>query len=230
MVYADTVGGEVSIGLFNHSLSGETQYKSHSNINFEDTLGLSTAQDIIFKAYIEHPLPLVPNIKLGYTSILHTGTNLVPQFSWGNLENFTGTVHTNLSLDYTDATLYYEILDNWTEVDAGFTFRSLSGKIAIDTRIKDELVSYDTLIPMLYGKARFNIPSTDVSLQLELNAMALSSVSFYDYELSARYSFAMGLGIEAGYKYFYLKSDTLVDNFEADIKLSGFYASAVWDF
>jgi len=227
---ADTIGGEASIGFSSHTLEGSAKYNTLNNVDIVDTFNLSDNQDIFLKAYIEHPFPLFPNIKLGYTSFSYDSSSFVSSFSWGDIRNFTGKIDNSLSLTYTDATLYYELLDNWTEIDTGFTFRYIKGDMHVISSINDDAISYTTLIPMLYGKARFNIPSTDISFQAELNLVSFSGLTTYDYELSARYSFAMGLGIEAGYKTFHLDSNDLVDGLETNIDISGPYISAIWDF
>lgn len=230
-VYADMLGGEVSLGFFNHDPSGNTSYRGDS-VSLEDTLGFSEKQDIFLKAYIEHPFPLLPNIKLGYTTLSHEGRSSVKDFLWGDIDVPDGDIDSSLSLDITDVTLYYEVLDNWVEVDAGLTLRYLNGDMGVNTGGGGDSDSADFSIwaPMLYGKARFNFPVTDLSLQLEANAISYGDMTAYDYELSARYTLAMGIGIEAGYKSIHLDSDHLVDGFHADMDFSGPYASAVWDF
>jgi outer membrane protein len=229
-LWADTIGGEASIGFTSHSIEGSSSYNTLGAVDVVDTLGFSSTQDIFLSASIEHPLPLFPNVKLGYTSFSYDARSLVSSFSWGDIRNFTGKIDNSLSFSYTDATLYYELLDNWTEIDAGFTFRYLKGDMRIASTRSSDAVSYTSLVPMLYGKARFNIPSTDISFQAEMNLMGLSGMTAYDYALSARYSFSMGLGIEAGYKTFHLDSNDLVDGLKTDIDISGPYLSAVWDF
>jgi len=227
---ADTIGGEASIGFYYHNIEGSSGYHTLKPIDLVDTLDFSSSQDIFLKAYIEHPFPLFPNVKLGYATLSYDESSHVSSFSWGDIQNFSGNIDSSLSLSYTDTTLYYELLDNWAEIDAGFTFRYLSGDMNINTARSNDAVSYSTLLPMLYGKARFNLPTTDLSVQAEVNLMSFSGVTSYDYEVSARYSFTMGLGIEAGYKTFHLDSDDLVDGLKTDIDLSGPYVLAVWDF
>ncbi len=53
-VHADTIGGEASLGIFNHAPSGNASYSGTSS-SLEDTLGFSEEQDIFLKAYLEHP-------------------------------------------------------------------------------------------------------------------------------------------------------------------------------
>jgi len=229
-LWADTIGGEASIGLYHHTLEGSSSYNTPGSVDFSDTLDFSSTQDIFLQLYIEHPFPLFPNVKLGYNTFSHDANTLVSDLSWGKFENFTGKAESSFSLSYTDITLYYELLDNWTEIDTGFTFRSLEGDMGVQTSFADDTVSYSSLIPLFYAKARFNIPSTDISFQAEGNFVTFSGITNYDYALSARYSFPMGLGFEAGYKTFHLESDDLSDNFTTDIEFSGPYLLAVWDF
>lgn len=233
--YADTIGGEASLGIFNHSPSGQASYtlpfgEAGTSADLEDTFGFSEQQDLFFKVYIEQPLPVIPNIKIGYTTLGHNGSNNVELFSWGDIVNFTGEMDNSLSLYISDITLYYELLDTWAEVDIGLTARYINGDIDVSTNISNDTVDFSTWMPMLYSKARFNFPVTDISLQIEANAISYGSLSSYDYEVSARYTLAMGIGLEAGYKAYHLESNELVDGFNADMDFSGPYAAAIWDF
>jgi outer membrane protein len=225
---ADTIGGEVSLGFFNHQPNGNASYKGNE-ADIEDTLGYSEEQDIFLKAYLEHPLPLIPNIKLGYTTLSQEGSSNVNDFTWGDT-TYNGTIESSLSLDMSDITLYYEFLDHWTEMDAGVTLRYISGNMDVYNSSSSDVADFSAWVPMLYGKVRLNLPTTDLSLQLEANAVSYWDITTYDYELSARYTLAMGVGLEAGYKAFHIDSDELVNGFDADMDFSGPYAAAIWDF
>lgn len=233
--HADTIGGEISLGIYSHSPSGEATYDLLSlgsgNIHdLEKTFGFTDSQDIFFKGYLEHPLPFLPNLKLGYTALSTTGTQSVDLFSWGDISSFNGTIANKLTLDITDGTLYYELLDNRLEVDAGLTLRHISGSMSVTTAQSSDFVNFSTSTPMLYGKLRTHIPSTDLSLQLEANAIAFTGINSYDYELSARYTFYMGLGLEAGYKAFHLENDEFVESLNVNVDFRGPYAAVIWDF
>lgn len=225
---ADTIGGEVSLGFFNHQPNGNASYKGNE-VDIEDTLGYSEEQDIFLKAYLEHPLPLIPNIKLGYTTLSQEGSSSVNDFTWGDT-TYNGEIESSLSLDMSDITLYYEFLDHWTEMDAGITLRYISGNMDVYNSKSSDVADFSAWVPMLYGKVRLNLPTTDLSLQLEANVVSYWDITTYDYELSARYTLAMGVGLEAGYKAFHIDSDELVNGFDADMDFSGPYAAAIWDF
>jgi len=228
-VHADMAGGEASLGIFNHAPSGNASYRGTSS-SLDDTLGFNEEQDLFFKAYLEHPLPLAPNVKIGHTTLSHNGSNSVEGFTWGDIVNFTGEIDNSLLLDITDIVLYYELIDNWIEADTGVAARYITGDMRVSTDIDNDAVDFSIWIPMLYGKARLSFPFTDISLQLEANAISYGGLTSYDYELSARYTLAMGIGLEAGYKAFHLDSDELLDGFRADMDFSGPYAAAIWDF
>ncbi len=247
-LYADTIGGEVSLGIYSHSPSGSASYTLpyttlNSSVDLENDFGWSNDQDIMLKAYFELPLPFMPNVKLAYSNLNQDGTGNVTDFSWGIISG-SGDIETDLALQAYDVTAYYELLDNVVELDAGLTMRYLNGDISVmpsasfsfgpfsspSIGLPSETVDIDMWIPMLYGKARFNVPNMDVSLQLEANAISYEDTTFYDYELSARYTFSMGLGLEAGYKSAHLDSEDLTDGLIVDVDFSGPYASIVWDF
>ncbi len=244
-LYADITGGEISLGMYNHAPSGSASYSlpligAGTSADLEDTLYWSDAQDIMIKAYLEHPLPFIPNAKIAFSNLSHEGQGEVTDFSWGGIDiPLQGDIDTSLELKMYDLTLYYELLDNWVEADAGVTLRYFDGNIAVNTlatlsslstTVTSETTNFNAFIPMLYGKTRFNIPTTDISLQLEANAISYEESTFYDYELSARYTLAMGLGLEGGYKIIHLDSEDLTDGLKADMDFSGFHASVVWDF
>lgn len=233
--HADTIGGEVSLGIFSHSPNGDASYTlangSAGTSDLEKTLGWSGEEDYTAKAYIEHPFPFIPNLRIALGSLAHEGSNTVSNFNWGEIASYNGQATSSMDLQVTDLTLYYELLDNWVEADAGLTLRNIDGDILVKTEgLVDEQVDFSAWVPMLYAKTRFNFPTTDLSVQLEANAIGYDGNTFFDYEASVRYTFTFGLGLEAGYKGYHLKSDDLTSGLKTDMDFSGVYAAVVWDF
>jgi outer membrane protein len=229
------LGGELSFGIYNHSPNGNASYTlpyigRGTSADLEQTLHWDDETDMIFKAYLEHPVPLLPNIKLAFSDLSHEGAGPVADFTWGSIEIPLGNIQTSMDLQMYDLTLYYELLDNWAEIDAGLTLRYFDGDIAVRTTGLGESTDFDLFVPMLYAKARFNIPTTDISFQAEANAISYNDSTLYDYELSARYTLVMGLGLEGGYRVIHLDSEDLADGLVADMDFSGFFVSAIWDF
>ncbi len=247
VLYADTIGGEVSVGVYSHSPSGYASYTEPytglglgTAADLEDTLHWESNENIFLKAYIEHPVPMLPNVKVAFTQLSHEGKGEVGNdFIWGGIHIPTlGTIENSLDISKYDLTLYYELLDNWVEADVGVTLGYIDGNIAVSALTgldpisfsQSESTDFSLFMPTLYGKAKFNIPSTDISLQFEGDVFSYDDTTFYNYEVSARYTFNMGLGIEAGYKAMHLDSKDLVDGLVADMDFTGPYAAIVWDF
>ncbi len=231
-LYADTIGGELNIGYYNHIPSGTLQYQG-SVIELENTLKWSSQTDLFMKGYFEHPIPLIPNIKIGYSEFGHSGVGLVDRtFNFGGESYRVGTdIDSFFDLRMYDLALYYELLDNWINVDVGINVKYVDGSISIKNNTTGflEATSFTVPIPMLYAKARFDLPTTNLSVQAEGNYVTYDGYTLYDVELGARYTFLLGLGVEAGYKSMKLKLDS-IDDLSMNSDFSGIYGKIVWDF
>lgn len=227
---ADFIGGEVNVGYYSHSPSGTSTYDGDT-IEIEKDLKLKDEADLFLKAYIEHPLPIIPNIKVAYTSFSHKGNGVIDNsFVWGDKSFRIGSqLESHFDLDIYDVALYYEILDNWLNADVGINIKYIDSSIGASSRTIDESAKFTLPIPMLYAKARLDIPTTDLSFQVEGNYLNYNDHKFYDVEAGARYTFMLGFGVEAGYKALNLTIDNIDDtSFDADF--SGLYGKLVWDF
>ena len=225
---ADVLGGEFSVGYLNLNPSGDFAYKGNS-ADVEDTFGWGSSDAIILKGYLEHPLPVLPNLRAAYTTLDFSGSGSVSALKFGD-KTFSGNIDTSLDIDIIDATLYYEILDNWINLDLGINAKYIDGSASVrnDTLGKSE-ADLSLVLPTLYAKARFDVPMSGVSFQVEGDLITYDNSTLYDLDLSARYTFMLGLGLEAGVRLMKLKLDD-VDDIDADIDFSGMYASVVWDF
>ena len=233
---ADMIGGELNIGFYNHTPSGSAQYQGDV-VDLEKDLKWENEGDIFVKAYLEHPLPIIPNIKVGYTNFGHSGSGSVDKnFEFGGTTFGLNTdIDTKFDLKMYDLTLYYEILDNWLNLDLGVNVKYIDGTLSVKgtniatQQLIDESADFQVPIPMLYGKARFDVPSTDLSFQVEGNYISYNGNTLYDAEAGIRYTFVLGLGLEAGYKTMKLKLDD-IDDLTMDTDFSGAYGKLVWDF
>ncbi len=201
LAHADLIGGELDLGLFGYTPSGTVGSSSGrgSSQNIEE----NEDANLIAKLYIEQPVPMIPNLKLGYTNLTHD---------------------TSYELDMTDVTLYYQLIDTVADVDFGITARNLSGKIYSAENI-------DKWKPMLYGKAGIGLPMSGLGMQFELGYnISDDNDVIYDMEFGVRYTFAMGMGAEVGYRSFHLETDNLTKSFKTDLDFQGLFANFVLDF
>jgi len=196
---ADMIGGELNLGYYTHIPSGTLQYQG-SSIDVKDTLKWKEESDIFAKVYLEHPVPIIPNLKVGYTDFGHGGSNLLTSnFTFaGETYSVGSNVDSTFDLKMYDLALYYEILDNWVNVDVGVNVKYIDGSISANNDIGlSESTSFQVPIPMLYGKARFDVPATGLSFQVEGNYVTYDGSRFYDAEVGIRYTLALGLGLES---------------------------------
>ncbi len=231
---ADTIGGELNIGYYEHNPSGTIEYQGDS-LDLEDDFKWKKESDVFAKLYIEHPIPLLPNIRLGYSSFGHSGSGILSKDIKFANQTYTGKIDSTFDLDMYDLTLYYEVVDIGLDFDLGLNVRYLDGSVSAvgiggnPPKPINESTSFTLPVPMVYAKARVPIPATDIALQVEGNYISYSGNQFYDFEAGVRYSFALGLGLEGGYKTMKLKLDD-VDDLTLDSTFSGAYAKLVWDF
>ena len=148
---------------------------------------------------LEHALPFVPNIKLKHTNFeinkfITSGTAGCPAV----FPNICFESDTNIDLSHTDVTFYYEILDNWVNLDLGLSAIYFNGKIDFQSEYPN--TNYSKFTPALYGKAMFELPITDLSASLTANIGTLTDYSIVDYELAAQYKIGLGFSVEAGLK------------------------------
>jgi outer membrane protein len=141
-----------------------------------------------FYAAFEHPLPLLPNIAVRQQSAEYKGnTVLAGAMTLAGTSFLAKSSVTNrLSIDYTDATLYYELLDNSVlSVDMGVTARWLRTQTSIDNAARKAT----TPVPMLHAKGHLNILSTQTSLFFDGNYGDYSDNTVYDARVGLAYQF-----------------------------------------
>ena len=219
---ADALGVFVGAGNWNHEASG-TVYSSDAGsdvMNIESDLGFSDENETYVWAAFEHFIPLVPNIRVEMTPLNHTGT------ASGSF-NFNGspvTGATEVTLDSTDAILYYRILDNWVSFDLGLTLRNVDG----DFTIGSETLTLSETVPMIYGAVQFDLPFTGLSVGGDINVTDYDGSSFQDVRLRVMYEMGV-IGFEAGYRTTTLELDD-VDNINTDLEFTGLMLGAFLHF
>lgn len=201
---ADIVRVEAGVGMWNQNISGDIQYTGETAFT-TDTLNYGSESKPYAWAYIKHPIPVLPNLRLEYTAVEFTGTTPL-NFTY-NGQDFTGSTDSTLTMDQLDAILYYNILDNtaWITADLGLDIKSMSGKFkATDgTRSVDE--SENLVLPMLYARGRVEIPGTDIGMEAEGKYLGYKSSKLVDASIKVDYTLVdlipfVDLGIEVGYR------------------------------
>ncbi|WP_237059026.1 TIGR04219 family outer membrane beta-barrel protein [Microbulbifer sediminum] len=220
---ADTIlGFDASAGVWMPSYSGSVGVDDFSIEEFQP------AEDNVtfLQAALEHPVPLVPNIMLSHSAIKTDGSTRLERFvTFGDETFIAGTdVATDLDLSHTDATLYYEILDNWVNLDVGLTARQYKGEMQVESAIQSENIELAGVLPMAYGMARFDLPFTGWSVVTQGNVTGYNGDTLTDLTAKVRWDFAPGLdmALEGGYRSMTLELKEL-DQLQSDLEISGPY-------
>ncbi|RZA01786.1 MAG: TIGR04219 family outer membrane beta-barrel protein [Moraxellaceae bacterium] len=228
-VQADTIFGiYAGAGVWQSEYSGEA---GDPSITLKD-LGFKERDNNFYYIAIEHPIPVIPNIRLEHLDLSSKQTSTITRtFELDGTPYLIGDrVTSDFDLTHTDATLYYEILDNWVNLDIGVTARMFDGYVKATSTTSSEKVNVDQTLPLFYAKAQFDLPLTGLSAGVEGNFIKYKDDELSDYRVKVSYLFdsAFDIGVEVGYRQLSLAIDE--DDVEADVELKGPYASAIVHF
>lgn len=132
-------------------------------------------------AVLEHPLPLVPNVRVEYLN---------------NKNDIRGGGSSETT--HADLTLYYELLDNWVNLDLGVTARQMDARLELGGNAHKA----DKVLGAGYVRAQFDLPFTGLSV----GAAAQHGSSFngsqrmQDYDAYVQYEVGLGFGVAGGYR------------------------------
>ena len=129
---ADVVGVGANVSYWDSDLSGKAG-KNNDVVDVENDLDLESDTNANLSAYLEHPVPVLPNVRLNYTRIEQSGSGEVST----QFDLVSGDVDSDLDLNQFDVTLYYEVLDNWANLDLGVTAGNLDGELITRWRGSD---------------------------------------------------------------------------------------------
>src|SRR5690554_17293 len=224
---ADILDVGANVSYWDSDFSGEVVNKG-SAVDIENDLNMDSDSNANFTAYFEHPVPLLPNVRVNYTSISQSGSGKIGPEGFDDIIN--ADVNSDLDLDQLDATFYYEVLDNWVNLDLGLTARKFDGELVVrDTAVGGRVstTTVDAVVPMGYLAARFDLPFTGVSVGADGNFVSYSGDSLHDVNVYGQFEIAM-LQLRAGYRE--MAIDYEDDDDKLDVELSGPFASVGFTF
>lgn len=144
----------------------------------------------------EHPVPVIPNVKVKYTKL--------------DTETEENTVNkTDINLDHTDLILYYEILDNVVKADVGVGATRLNG----DVKQFGTSVDIDEYSPIIYAEVGAKLPFTGLSAKAEATYTNVNDVKITDAQAEVQYNFVqsmlLDLGAKVGYRIMNIELDDM---------------------
>lgn len=227
--FSDFLGVYAGGGVWESDFSGDIGDRNRPGADLRD-LGLDDDRNQFYFVAFEHFVPLIPNIRLQQTDISLSSSATISQSfvldGVGYIAN--DTVSSDFDLSHLDATLYYEILDNWVNLDLGLTFRKFDGEVSFNSAAQGRATeSIDETLPMLYAKAQFDLPFTGFYVAASGNYTSYDDSDVSDFTAAVGYmsnGLLLDLGIELGLREFSVKLDD-VSGLDADMKMDGPYAS-----
>jgi len=198
---ATVLGFGAEVDYYSPTVSGDFSY-TESTITTSTHFSDDTQESYQLGVYLEHPIPVLPNIRIDYT----------PETTFSGTDSVVGT--NKVSFKQLDGTLYYELLDNVVDLDVGVTFKSLEGKV-------EGLVNQDfnVVLPMLYVGTGIKIPALPIQVFGDVKYVAYSGDSVVDARAKAIWTIFAGLQAQAGLRYESIKIDT--QDIKADVGFKG---------
>jgi outer membrane protein len=227
--HADTI-----FGIYAGASTWQSEYTGavgKPSTSAED-LGMDENSNSFYYIALEHPIIFFPNVKLQKNNITSSqSSTLSNNFSIGDISYPSGTtVATDFDLSYTDATLYYELLDNWITLDLGVTVRKYAGYLQAESATVIDKTDIDTTLPLMYSRVQFDLPLTGFFAGFEGNYISFDGNDLTDYSAKIGYLFdsALDLGIEAGYRE--ANMNMVEDGVHTDLDIKGPYAAVIFHF
>jgi len=193
-----------------------------------------------FFVALEHPIPLIPNIKIASTTLdtvggaTISGTN---NFTFGNeTYNANSELDTTFDTSYVDYTFYYEVFDNdLITFDFGITARDLDSQIDIVNQAgsQNSGLSVSGILPLLYVNTIIGLPFTGFNVFAEANFLSYDDNTIYDYQAGVSYevldNLAIDLNVTLGYRAVKLELND-IDDLYSDLTFDGVFAGVVLHF
>jgi len=232
---ADFARVEVGAGMWMQTPSGDITYVD-GGATASDVSDEKSKDQFYLWALVKHPIPIVPNLRLEYAGIESTGA------ATGTFKNFTASGgDTSFKVTEYDIIPYYNLLDNtfWVTVDVGidvkimeidYTAEGVSIPGVASTSYSDSIT---VPLPLLYLRARTEIPMTDIGLEADVKYISYDSNTVYDARVKVDYTLdfipIIQPAIEVGYRVQKIETD---DGEDAKINMdfAGVYAGLMLRF
>ncbi|HFD31528.1 MAG TPA: TIGR04219 family outer membrane beta-barrel protein [Gammaproteobacteria bacterium] len=226
---ATVLGIKAGAGTWSHDPSGNITASVNgagTSADLKDDLQLGKKSEGYVYVAIEHPVPLVPNIKFVSTKLSSSGSGTVTTDFDFNGTTYTAStaVTSSLKLDQTDTILYYEILDNdLVSLDIGLNAKMIDGNATVNT----DSASFSATIPMLYAAAEIGLPA-GFAVSAEISNISAGANMISDISTKVTYTTDFMLGVEAGIRTQNYNID--VDSVKASMKFTGLFLGVFFNF
>lgn len=241
---------------FNLDASGGATFEalaSDSQISgqmLESDLGLAVEQGFYLSGSLEHPIPVIPNVRLHHKALVMSGTKTLSEsFTYMGETIPAANVDTTLDLTHTDATLFWGVpLLPVIDVEFGLNTRLIHFGLQAD--LPQQLNDQGTAdidqsqllpLPMLYLAGDANVPFVDLNVGFDYKTLPVGETNVSEWNVYARYyaplptNLLAKVGVEAGWRQFdmVIAQETLgqdTSSLASDVSIGGAYLGATFRF
>jgi len=232
---ADFIRTEIGVGGWSQTPNGTATGNLASSTG-KNIFDKKTNTSLYAWLLIKHPIPIIPNIRLEYTGINADG---VANGKWGGFT--TPSAPSHLKLKEYDIIPYYNLLDNtfWITLDLGLDIKYIQSDYSIEGTPAVGLIpafnayqnSSSFAIPLVYARARLQIPTTGLGLESDLKYVTYNGSTIYDFRAKVDYTFDITPifqpGIEIGYRAQKVKIDDSSVDIKTNVDFTGVYAGVM---
>jgi len=238
---ADFARVEMGAGSWAQTPTGTAARKDSDgalNLNGTYTSAEDSSSEVYAWLMIKHPVPILPNVRLEYVTLTDSGTTT------GFINGVSlpaGGAPTTFDVTQFDIVPYYNILDNtfWTTIDLGLDIKVIQTDSAVGAVSSLGVTVYDgytssdtTVVPLLYVRARVEIPATNIGFESDVKAISDGTNTVYDVRAKVDYTLdfipVIQPALEVGYR---VQQITVDDgDTQIDLNYSGVYAGLMLRF
>jgi len=233
-----TAGAEF-VGLNLGTRPGNTPFannflNSSNSLDVVDDLDVERTQQPSMVLILEHPISALPNIRYqGYNLNSSDSSSTDPGVNFnGGALNAGNVSSSSFDLNHDDIVLYYQLLNNWVDLDMGVDLKRFDGQIS-SSGLTSGNIDIDETIPLLHLSARVNLPINGLYLGAAINSnfidLGISGSTAQDSTITLGYESRTGLGIEGGFKSFSLQLDDN-NNINTDLDYDGLFLNGYYSF
>ncbi len=228
---ADFARVEAGVGAWMQNSKGTASYTDGGANGSYTSSEKDSTQPYVWML-IKHPVPVLPNLRLEYTSVKDDG------MATGQFKDFNiGAATTKMSYDMKqyDIIPYYNILDNtaWITFDLGLDIKIIDASYS--AAASGAFTGYSDKVmlphPLVYARARVQIPSTNIGIESDIKYISVGSSKAYDFRAKVDYTLdfipVIQPAIEVGYRTQKIDIDDNGIDAKLNLEFSGFYAGVM---
>ncbi len=243
-LHAADFAARMGVGSWQQDLGGsiDSTNTDIGTVSVKNDLGFDSESGLSYYLLLEHPLGVVPNVKLQYTELNSDESNVLERDITYDNVTFTAnqTIRSALDLNHVDLSLYWQPVQGRFDLSLGITIRVLDGSFTVRSENNQSVArqSVDEAFPLPYMHLGYEFGETGMSIGAEFKAAAFEGDKFIDSNLRLAWESSTGLGLELGYRSITLEADDLdvtdsngnPDFIDLDIEAKGLYFGAFYEF